>query len=199
MARSHYTSIRPRDRAWLNDALDRNPNLSPALDRIAGSHKGEREALKQACLSFLFIYENFETLRKFARKDLHWQQKRIDKLNAQADLLIDRSSRKRGGVWSDTRYHQFAALRQAILFAEGSLTSDRALAEMGSYLARQTTPLNVALLKLIEVAGNRYTAVAELAEALLDQAGRTVAIAPSQVREVGRASGLVVIRPPRRK
>lgn len=87
------------------------------------------------------------------------------------------------------------ALHRAIFLAEGRLISDRALANQVGYLAREDIPLNAALLKLVEVAGNRDAAVAALAMALLDQIGKTLKVTAPQVRWVRRASGIVVRRP----
>jgi hypothetical protein len=202
MARRHYSSIRPRDRAWLNDAIDRNRALELAFHCIAGSDKTMREELRRACLQFLFVYENFSANRKRTRTELLHQQERIDVLHEQTDVLIDRSSaRRRGDLSSDTRYREFAALREAILLAEKHLISDRALAGMAGYLARKDLPLNAALLKLIEVAGDRDAEVAALAEALLNQHVQkidgkaileTVVVAAERVRNVRRACGFVV-------
>jgi hypothetical protein len=84
-------------------------------------------------------------------------------------------------------------LREAALFAEGRLTSDRALAEIAGYLSRKDLPLNAALLKLIEVAGNRDAEVAALATALLNHIGKTAAVDRWRVNNVRRKSGIVVI------
>jgi hypothetical protein len=187
--------------AWLNDAIDRNRALELAFNHIAENNKTKRETLKLACLRFLFIYENFSTHRTLARRELLEQQKRIDILNEQADVLIDKSSRKRGDPLLDTRYHEFVALRRAALFAEGRMISDRALAGLAGYLSRKDLPLNAALLKLIEVAGDHDAAVAALAEALLNQSAqktdrktvlKTVTVTREHVRNVRRACGFVV-------
>ena len=167
MAAGNNRSTRSRDRAWLNDAVDRNEALSDVFYRVTGSDWARREVLSQACLRFLFVYENFPTIRTNARKELREQQERIEALNAQADVLIDKSSRRRGNLSSDVRFREFMALRQAVRLAESRLISDRALA--AEYLSYKNIRLNAALLKLIEVLGNRDAAVAALAEALLNQ------------------------------
>jgi hypothetical protein len=80
MARPHHTSTRPRDRVWLNDALDRNRALEEAFYRIARNDQEARERLRLACLWFLFVYENFSKHRTLARAELRRQQEQIDVL-----------------------------------------------------------------------------------------------------------------------
>jgi hypothetical protein len=202
MAANNNSSTRPRDRAWLNDGIDRNRALELAFNRIAGDDRTKREELKQACIRFLFVYENFSTNRTLARRELLQQQERIDILNAQADILIDGSSRRRGNPLLDP-YPEFMALSQAVSLAERRVISDRALAGVAGYLSRKNIPLNAALRKLVEVAGDCDAEVAALAEALLNQnaqkidgkaVSKTVEIKASQVRWVRRAAGIVVRR-----
>jgi hypothetical protein len=157
--------------------------------------------LKQACIHFLFVYENFSTNRTRARAELLQQQERIDVLNAQVDVLTNKSSQKHNNLLLDIRYHEFMALRQAALLAEGRMISDQALASLAGYFSRKDIPLNAALLKLIEVAGDGDARVAALAEALLNQHAQkidskaivgTVEVTETRVRWVRRTCGFIV-------
>jgi hypothetical protein len=193
MAARNNTSKHSRDLAWLNDALDRNPALSGAFNRVVKESKAKPALLKHACLEFLLVYENFLSGRALARADLERQRDRLINLDELADKLIDRTPRNRKRLASDEGFHAFMAPLRAAALAEGRLISDRTLAGLAGYLSHKNTPLNEALVKLIRAGGHCYAAIAELALALLDQIGVAVdEVSSSQVREARRGHGIAV-------
>jgi hypothetical protein len=131
VAAGDNTSFRPRDRAGLIDALDRNRALEAAFHRIAGNSWEERELLRAACLDFLFTYENFSRIKARAHAELLRQQKHVDELNALVDAL--RLSRERGGSsWADV----FIALHRAAMLAKDHMVLDQRLLVSSGSLAR---------------------------------------------------------------
>ena len=182
MARSHYISIRPRDRARLNEVLeDGEADITKAFDRIAGRNQTQREELRQACLAFLSSLANFATSRTLARAELIRDRGRIDAMNALERALIGPAVVAPRGA-TDLGFREFMALKQAVALAERRWISDRALAAMSGFLARQKTPLNAALTHLIAVA-NDDAAVAHLANALTNH---KATVTQAQVRDLRR-------------